>query len=471
MASTISFGDANHGFQANIINGSVSTTFHLPAERPDTPPCPSVVIPFGCDADFVKRRELFDRLQTTCAVPGSRTALVGLGGVGKSQLAIEYAYQTRERSPDTWVFWVHASNTARLEESYRSIASCVKVPARQNPKADMLQLVHDWLRDEARGRWILILDNVDDAGFLLEVPSCGRDGQTSSMEGQSEQPLISYVPRCQNGSVLVTTRSRNAALQLVEERDIIAVEPMEKRDSLVLLQKKLELQDSGEEVIGEVIELAAALEHMPLAMVQAAAYISQRRPRCSVQQYLQEFQKSDRKRTTLLDCEGGQLLRDWEAKNLIIITWQISFDYIRQSRPSAGDLLALMSFFDCQGIPETLLRNCEEETAKQDQEERDSDHDDWGDDGNSASQSSVSDDGFEDDVLTLRGYSFISANADGATFEMHGLVQLATRTWLEVHGQLEKWKQEFVRNLCVAFPTGEHENWARCQVLLWPYTL
>ena len=306
------------------------------------------------------------------------------------------------------MFWAHASNAARLEQSYRDIASSVKMPGRQNPKVDIFQLVHDWLRDERKGKWVLILDNVDDAGFLLKAPSAGRNEQTNGLEGKSSRPLVSYIPQCQNGSVLVTTRSRNVALQLVEQRDIIAVEPMDKRDALALLQRKLGQQDSSEEVIEEVIELAAALEFMPLTMVQAAAYISQRRPRCSVQQYLRNFRRSDLKRTSLLDCEGGQLRRDREAKNSIIITWQISFDHIRQIRPSAADLLALMSFYDRQGIPEALLRNhTEEEIAQKGQDERDRDNDDWGEDNDNASQSSASD-GFEDDVLALRDYSFIS---------------------------------------------------------------
>src|SRR5271170_5802516 len=48
---------------------------------------------------------------------------------------------------------------------------------------------------------------------------------------------------------------------------------------------------------------------------------------------------------------------------------------------------------------------------------------------------------------------------------MHRLVQLATRKWLEAHRQLEKWKQQYIKNLCTEFPTGEHENWAKCQAL------
>ena len=74
------------------------------------------------------------------------------------------------------------------------------------------------------------------------------------------------------------------------------------------------------------------------------------------------------------------------------------------------------------------------------------------------------DDGFEDDVQTLRDYSFLSVGTD-RTFEMHALVQLTTRKWLEANGKLEQWKQLYIKNLSAEFPTGEHENWIYCQVL------
>jgi hypothetical protein len=82
----------------------------------------------------------------------------------------------------------------------------------------------------------------------------------------------------------------------------------------------------------------------------------------------------------------------------------------------------------------------------------------------SESEASV-DDGFEEDILMLRNYSFIVLTTDQTTFDMHGLVQLAARKWLEVHGQLEMWKEQYIDNLCTAFPTGKYENWAQCQAL------
>lgn len=99
--NTISFGDGNSGLQAGTIHGPVSAQFHyypaprkfnnglIPcllindrAERPETPPNPSLLISFGRDRDFVERGEIFDHIDRSCRRPGSRTALVGLGGVG-----------------------------------------------------------------------------------------------------------------------------------------------------------------------------------------------------------------------------------------------------------------------------------------------------------------------------------------------------------------------------------------------------
>lgn len=73
---------------------------------------------------------------------------------------------------------------------------------------------------------------------------------------------------------------------------------------------------------------------------------------------------------------------------------------------------------------------------------------------------------FEDDLLVLRNYSFITVNRDGTTFEMHRLVQLSTREWLKASKQQERWKNQFIKNLYTEFPTGEYENWLWCRALL-----
>jgi hypothetical protein len=165
-----------------------------------------------------------------------------------------------------------------------------------------------------------------------------------------------------------------------------------------------------------------------------------------------------------LTYEAGQLRRDRDAKNSIIITWQISFDYILQERPSAADLLSLMSFFDRQGIPEGLLRNRIELGSRHKVLENLNDNNEGRDNKGRESETSESEsaDEFEDDILMLRNYSFIFVNIDKVTFRMHRLVQLATRKWLEAHKKLERWKEQYIKNLCAEFPIGHYENWAKC---------
>ncbi|KAL9035008.1 MAG: hypothetical protein Q9214_006785, partial [Letrouitia sp. 1 TL-2023] len=191
------------------------------AGRPETPPDPSSTIPFRRDPDFVDRETMLDQLNQKCAEPGSRAALVGLGGVGKSQLAIEYGYRTRERSSKVWVFWVYAGSTARFEQSYREIADNVEISGREDPKANIFKLVHDWLRKEKHGRWLLILDNVDNALFPSKGEKVGQGAHKTKVDDKDSQLLLKYLPESQNGRALITTRSREVALKLVEEGEII----------------------------------------------------------------------------------------------------------------------------------------------------------------------------------------------------------------------------------------------------------
>ncbi|OCK76426.1 HET-domain-containing protein [Lepidopterella palustris CBS 459.81] len=442
----------------------------LPLNYESSPPSPSSNIPFRRDPDFIDRGPLLDHIRKKCSVPASRIALVGLGGVGKSQLAIEYCYRTKDRSPETCVFWVHASNAARLEQSYRDIADQVQLHGRKDLQANVFELVYGWLRNENNGKWLLVLDNADDAAALFSLAADSQKPQTSG-DSKLARPLYTYLPQSKNGSILVTTRTKSVALKLVEESDIIPIQPMNGIAAEALLEKKL-----GEQVDKDyTAKLAATLEFMPLAIVQAAAYIRQRAPQCSVRQYLEDFHRSDMEKTSLLDYEAGNLRRDYEAKNSIIITWQISFDYIRRVRPTAADLLSLMSFFDRQGIPQFLLnrqleagdktRNVASTVLKLLRNPHtlvrvliSSGHNE--DSGNKNAIST-----FKDDMLTLRDYSFVTANVDGATFEMHALVQLATRKWLKEHDHLEKWRQQYIKNLYAEIPVGEHENWTKCREL------
>lgn len=368
----------------------------------------------------------------------------------------------------------------------RHRADRIKIEGRQDPRVNIFKLVHDWMCDTDE-RWLLVLDNVDDAGFLLDAHAT-----TSKI---TVKPLREYLPYCAHGCVIITTRNKEAALQLAEQRDIIALNPMSALQAQTLLAKKLGVQAASSNA-AELTELATVLEHMPLALVQAAAYISQRAPLCSVAQYLDQFRKSERKRTSLLSYDKDHLRRDREAKNSIITTWQISFEYIQQTRPSAADLLSLMSFFDRQGIPKNVLqtqaehkedkpnrkidtteagRSGNDTTVQFECTDSDVEKQPWDDSADDFDSDDVSDTDFEDnvseddvfseDITALRNFCFISVSTDATTFKMHALVQLSMHTWLAANGRLGRYKEQFIEKMYEMFPTGEYENWTACQAL------
>ena len=169
------------------------------------------------------------------------------------------------------MLWLHASNAARFEQSVQSIVDRLSIPGRRDPKADFFGLLEMWLRDRRKGRWLLILDNADDASFLREPPLSSKGTGNGVHDGVSMPVCLDYLPVCDHGSILFTTRSRDAATELVDDRDIVAVPPMDEQHAKILVEKKLGRDNSA----GDVAELAGVLEYMPLAIAQATAYIKQ----------------------------------------------------------------------------------------------------------------------------------------------------------------------------------------------------
>lgn len=325
------------------------------------------------------------------------------------------------------MFWVHASTAARCEESLRNLADRAKIPGREDRNVNIFQLVGNWLQDGNIGPWILVLDNVDDDELLRKPLATYADAQTNAT---LTQPPLRYLLGASRGSIIVTSRNRAVALEIAGYRKhLIDVQPMNMTEALDLMQHKLD--SHTEDLRADLVQLVEELEFMPLAIIQAASYITHRSPRCSVSQYLEKLRKSDRQATKLLEHEGLHTDRDWEAKNSVLLTWQISFDHIQRVRQSAADLLSLMSFFDWQGIPEDLLRV--QNTANNDKASRSSKEfmcKPYGDNLESLSENDSEEDpdeSFENDITILRDYSFISTSDNCMVFTMHRLVQLTVR--------------------------------------------
>jgi hypothetical protein len=364
---------------------------------------------------------------------------------------------------------VHAGTAPRFENDYRRIAETVKVPGYKDPKADILRLVHAWLNDESNGRWVMVIDNADDVNVFFPEANTSLDRTHS---------LLDYIPQSWNGSVLLTSRNQDLAQILTGTKaNVVEVAPMDTADGLLLLHNRLG-GDFDEQSAAELLRL---LDNMPLAITQAAAYIQRHAPRMTIQRYIDELRKGDQSRASLLRKDIKDIRRDGKASNSIMETWNITFELLRQDRPSAARLLSLMSHFDRQSIPEFLLhgRFWGAQHLATDQNDLDEKvgfglEESFVYKGKSIEQTTNitaelddnQEDSFEEDIHTLISYSLVKVSDTGDTFEMHRLVQFSTKQWLELHRELEEWKVIYANLLHNVFPLHpEPKDWPTCHIL------
>lgn len=316
-------------------------------ERPETPAEPFADIPFGPNPDFVDRGDILKEIDERCSKPAGRVALVGLGGAGKSQLAIQFAHRINDTQIDTWVFWVYAASLARVEQAFRDIADNIKLRDRKQPGANIYKLVSRWLSNRRNGKWVMIIDSADDYDMFYGEPKDGR----------KVQPLWSYIPQSSHGCILLTTRSEKLGSELAGgHQNVIKVGAMDHTEAFSLLGKKL----------GPITDRSTAthiidqLNGIPLAITQAAAYIAQYTPRMSLCQYLAELRGGEDRTRLLLSQTVKDLYRDIGQSNAVLQTGLMSIEQICRERRSAIDLLSLMSFFDPQSIPASIVESAKE---------------------------------------------------------------------------------------------------------------
>jgi hypothetical protein len=153
----------------------------------------------------------------------NRIALVGLGGVGKTQIALQFAYQTKEKLPHYSIFWIPTLSDEGAERAYMEIARKLGVH-KANDDYDVKELVCQHLASGKAGKWLLIVDNADDPDLIL---------------GNEENPgLERNLPLSDNGVILITTRTRQIAVDLAQS-DVLDVDEMDKEEAIDLFKTTL----------------------------------------------------------------------------------------------------------------------------------------------------------------------------------------------------------------------------------------
>ena len=348
----------------------------------------------------------------------------------KTQIALEYTYWLRATYPDVSIFWVHASNAERFRQSFTSIALECHIPGYDDPKIDMLSLVQKWLERKDRGWWLMVLDNADDAQLFFPSPLEPERANNISREERLEQ----YIPECAHGSILVTTRNKQAGRKLAKKPPI-EIDTMNDNESEQLLRANLEGQGAAS---SELLALSSRLEHLPLALVQAAAFIEENS--ITVSEYLYLLDKSDQDLVDLLSEEFETVGRDSETPRAVAETWILSFDQIQQQNAFAGELLSLMSFFDRQAIPREFLTYYSEQQPQGDRREMQ----------------------LQKALGVLKAFSFVTTGKD-QSLDVHRLVQLVSRKWLAREKRTKHFTELALLAVSHAYPFGNYENWVTCR--------
>ncbi|KAK5115710.1 hypothetical protein LTR62_000799 [Meristemomyces frigidus] len=393
----------------------------------EEPVPPVFLVPFDRDEHFIDRPDLLSEIDTKIKAQ-RRVALAGIGGVGKSQIAIEYCYRFKASNPDAHVFWVHAATVPRLHQGYKNIAKQLLLPGWDDLNVDTLQLLQEYLSDSYHGSWLLVLDNADDISmFYTPVKK-----DTASEQQLPYRDVAKYLPRSTSGQIVVTTRDKRLGERLADRQKPILIEAMTTTEAGELLRSRVgddDLQNSA------VDDLLHTLGHIPLAITQAAAFINEND--ISVADYLTAIAEGESSVKEMLEMDLGDHRRHSESESSILATWKLSFDQISKEQPLAAEMLSLMAVMDLHSVPKDLLVTPSSSFTKTAQA-----------------------------LGVLKAFSLVSALKGEEGFEMHRLVQLSVRHWLEMQGTIEGFNMRALNTVSKKFPFGDFENWKTCEQLL-----
>ena len=332
----------------------------------------------------------------------------------KSQIAIEYCYVFKEMHPQSHVFWIYGADPFHFEQGYQEIARKARIPGWDDQKTDKLKLVQEWLESEVTMKWLLIVDNADDAAMFHSTRSTdsGRDPNDS-------KHFVRFLPRCSHGSILVTTRDRRLGDRLSHRQGTVQIPPLNPENSKDLLRYKISDENWSED---DAMQLVEHLSFLPLAITQAAAFASENS--LSVSEYLEILITNEDDLKELLNEHLEDPRRDWRSENSVIRTWKLSFEQISKESPRAAEVLSLLATLDYHGAARWLLRK-EDETET----------------------------GFRTALGILQAFSLITVSrGQSPVCKMHPLVALATQRWLKISGTLQYWQTQALNFLVARFP-------------------
>lgn len=341
-------------------------------------------------------------------------------------------YRFRESAPTCAVFWVSATSRESFDQGFRAISEGlggIKNAPHLSDDADAVKKrVKARLSDETYGTWILIVDDADDAETLFDYPA-HTDGAGR---------LVDDLPLSRNGYIIFTTRTRAVALRLAES-NVIPLQNLGRADAATLLRRRLLPEHKHQARNQEALDtFLSTLAFLPLAIVQAAAYININGN--SLAEYTTLFQDNLVNAVELLReaFESPEALE--KSAEIAFAVWLVSRDrIISQDGPAA----ALFSFMTCVAsneIPVSILARVDTIAASETNE-----------------------------MVILKAYNFVTerqlqasrpdqAQQHYKTFDLDSYAHAANRAWAKVHGHWHDWTTRVMIGLLISLAGGDDDN-------------
>jgi len=271
-------------------------------------------VPYHHNPNFIGRVDILSnlRLSLTSGEPTAwKQAITGMGGVGKTQLAVQYIYLHKTDYNVIW--WIRCEEVVVMDADYADLAVSLYLPEKDSPdQTEITTAVKRWL--EHHSGWLLIFDNAQDP-----------------------EEIRNYLPRGGAGHLIITSRN----IDWGGAAKLLPVRIFDRADSVDFLCKRAWQDDTK-----AADALADELGDLPLALEQAGAYIET--TGIMLTDYQELFQS---RRKELWDDETPPP----DYHSLVATTWSLAMEQVSKESHVAADLLNLCAFLASDGISLEML--------------------------------------------------------------------------------------------------------------------
>ena len=372
-----------------------------------------LTIPLTPNPFFTGRDQVLDDLRRELTAE-RKAALSGMGGIGKTQTAVEYA--NRHRKEYKAILWANVDSEDSLKTDFGALAVRLNLPVEDDTyRNKAVFAVKQWL--ERQSGWLLILDNADELGLVSD-----------------------FLRREWPGHILLTTRLNVTGIIGRVELKVMGLEEgalfLLRRSKLIALRDTLGAATEADRELAA--EITREMDGLPLALDQAGAFIEEMSS--SLKEYLEWY----RSEGDTLRAKRGGFIVDHDP---VTITFSLAYPKVAAADAAAADMLRVCAFLAPDAIPEEIFLSGAGE---------------MGENLRPFAGKAIN---LVEVIAKAGRFSLIRRDAKGGKIEMHRMVQQVLRDEMTAE-EKRLWAERVVRGLNATFPEVEHRSWPLCEKLL-----